>query len=145
MRAGKLILALLLACSPAAMAWADMVVAANAKSGVEHMTREEVVYVFMGRWRQFPSGVTAVPVDMPADSADYAAFYHQLVNKDPADIKAYWSRLVFSGGARPPRSAQQRDDLLRILLSVPGAIGYIDRSLVDSRMKIVFDFGSSAN
>ena len=140
----RLFLAVLLAIWPAAAVWADLVVVASPKSGIERMTREEVVYVFMGRWRQLPSGIPAQPIDSPIDSAERAQFYRQLVNKEPSDIKAYWARLVFSGGARPPVSAQSREEQMRLLASQPGAVAYMERSVVDSRVRIVFEFSASA-
>lgn len=105
MRTLKLLLLGLLAFGPLASAWADLVVVTNPKSGIDRMSREEVVFVFLGRWRQLPSGIAAVPIDLPIDSPERAAFYRQLVSKSPSEIKAYWSRLMFSGGARP-RSRQ---------------------------------------
>lgn len=140
MRTLKLLLLGLLAFGPLASAWADLVVVTNPKSGIDRMSREEVVFVFLGRWRQLPSGIAAVPIDLPIDSPERAAFYRQLVSKSPSEIKAYWSRLMFSGGARPPLSPDSREEQIRILASTPGAIGYLDRSAVDNRMKIVFDF-----
>lgn len=140
MRTLKLLLLGLLAFGPLASAWADLVVVTNPKSGIDRMSREEVVFVFLGRWRQLPSGIAAVPIDLPIDSPERAAFYRQLVSKSPSEIKAYWSRLMFSGGARPPISPDSREEQIRILASTPGAIGYLDRSVVDNRMKIVFDF-----
>ncbi|MFT3850774.1 MAG: hypothetical protein QM739_19520 [Propionivibrio sp.] len=104
------------------------------------MSREEVVFVFMGRWRQLPSGIAAQPVDLPVDSAERIAFYRQLVNKSPSEIKAYWSRLIFSGGARPPVSPDSREEQIQILSLTQGAIGYLERSMVDGRVKIVFEF-----
>ena len=140
MRTLKLLLLGLLAFGPLASAWADLVVVTNPKSGIDRMSREEVVFLFLGRWRQLPSGIAAVPIDLPIDSPERAAFYRQLVSKSPSEIKAYWSRLMFSGGARPPISPDSREEQIRILASTPGAIGYLDRSAVDNRMKIVFDF-----
>lgn len=107
MRTLKLLLLGLLAFGPLASAWADLVVVTNPKSGIDRMSREEVVFVFLGRWRQLPSGIAAVPIDLPIDSPERAAFYRQLVSKSPSEIKAYWSRLMFSGGARPPDLARQ--------------------------------------
>lgn len=123
---------------------AELVVVANPKSGIERMTREEVVYVFMGRWRQLPSGLPATPVDSPLESSEQEAFYRQLVNKGAADIKAYWSRLMFTGTARPPIATHSRDEQMKILASTPGAISYLERSMVDSRVKIVFELSGSS-
>lgn len=128
---------------PMASAWAELVVVAHPKSGIERMNREEVVYVFMGRWRHLPSGLPAQPVDAPIDSPEHALFYRQLVNKEPPEIKAYWSRLIFSGGVRPPVQPESADEQMRILSATPGAIGYIDRSKVDARVRIVFDFSGT--
>lgn len=142
MRKNRLLLTAFLAIWPATAAWADLVVVANAKSGIDRMSREEVVYVFMGRWRQLPSGTPAQPIDAPIDSAERALFYRQLVNKDPSDIKAYWARLIFSGGARPPVSAQSREEQMALLASLQGAVAYMERSAVDSRVKIVFELAA---
>lgn len=124
-------------------ACAELVVVTSPKSGIEHLKRHEVIYLFMGRWRQLPSGIQANPIDQANDSPERADFYRQLVNKEPAEIRAYWSRLVFSGGSRPPYTAESREELLRLLNSTPGAIGYIDRSHVDSRVRIVFEFSGA--
>lgn len=121
----------------------DLVVISHPKSGVDQLSREEVVYIFMGRWRQLPSGIPALPFDLPVDSAERADFYRLLVNKTPAEINVYWSRLVFSGGARPPREVDSRDILLGLVAATPGALAYLPRSKVDGRVRVVFDFAAS--
>lgn len=138
----KLILLATLACFPLTAVATDLVVVANLKSGIDRMSREEVTFVFMGRWRQLPSGLRAMPVDLPEESPERAEFYRQLVNKSPSEIKAYWSRLVFSGSARPPVSPETHDEQMRILVSTLGAIGYLERSRVDDRVRIVYEFPS---
>ncbi len=64
----KFIIIGLLAFWPTASVWADLVVVANPKSGIDRMSREEVVFVFMGRWRYLPSCIAALPVDSPFES-----------------------------------------------------------------------------
>ena len=137
-----LILATLLTILPGTVS-AELVVVANPKSGIERMTRDEVLYVFMGRWRQLPSGLPAIPVDSPLDSSEHEAFYRLLVNKGSADIKAYWSRLLFTGAARPPVAPRTRDEQMKILASTPGAISYLERSMADSRVRIVYELPGS--
>lgn len=137
-RLRSLIVALLVAASP--LAAADLVVVVNPRSGVDRLSRQDVVYLFMGRVRQLPSGVTAIPLDLAVDSPERVAFYRQLVNKETAEIRAYWTRLIFSGGARPPQAVDGAGELARLIANNTGAIGYLDRSLVDGRMKIVYEF-----
>lgn len=117
----------------------DLVVVVNASSGVDRLSREQVVNIFLGRYRQYPSGLVALPIDQPDDGPLKAEFYRLLVDKDLAQINAYWARLIFSGRTRPPHNARNSNELLRILTSNVGAITYMNRSQVDNRAAIVFD------
>lgn len=126
----------------AGLAHADLVVVASSKSGVERLSRQEVVNLYMGRLRGNHAGSPTAPLDLAVDSPERADFYRQLVNKEAADIKAYWSRLIFSGGARPPETLDDSEALIRQLNLQPGTIGYIDRKYVDHRVKIVYEFAS---
>lgn len=118
---------------------ADVVVVAAAQAEIAALSRDEVINIFMGRYRVLPSGQTATPIDQPAHSALRAEFYRKLVGKDLAEINAYWARLVFSGKTRPPLPTQHADEVLSRILETPGGIGYIDRSQLDARFRLLFD------
>lgn len=122
----------------------DMVVVANPQSGIESLSREEVINIFLGRFHQLSSGVSVQPVDLPAAHPDKARFYHLLVSKDLAEINAYGSRLIFSGRTSPPRAAKSQEDLLNIISRTPGAIGYVDRAKIDARVMPVYELGSQS-
>lgn len=119
----------------------DMVVIAHPKSGIDKLSRTEVINIFLGRFRQLPSGISAQPVDLPQAYPEKARFYRVLVNKDLAEINSYWSRLVFSGRTAPPMEARSQEDLINIISRTPGAIGYIARSKLDARVKLVYELG----
>ncbi len=119
---------------------AEIVVVVNPKSGVEKLSRDEVVNIFLGRFRQLPSGIAALPVDLPAGQPEKSAFYRQLVNKELAEINAYWARLMFSGRTAPPKQAASVDDAIAYVGATPGAIGYLDRARVDGRVRVVLEF-----
>lgn len=135
----RLLLALALVLLSTCIVAADLVVVVNAKSGIETLSQDEVINIFMGRYRQLPSGIMAQPVDLAADSPLKAEFYRKLVNKDLAAINAYWARLIFSGKTSPPQQAASAKEAMTWIASNPGGIGYIDRGMADSRLKIVLD------
>lgn len=114
-----------------------MVVVVDAKSGVESLTQDQVINIFMGRHRKLPNGVAALPIDQPLAGGWRAAFYRKLVDKDLADINAYWARLYFSGKTRPPVQASSASEVLSYVLGNPGGVGYLDRTQTDARVKIV--------
>jgi len=134
-----LFLSALVCLFTAKAAAAELVVITNPKTGVTSLTREEVVNIFLGRFRQFPSGLSAQPADLPAVQPEKALFYRLLVNKDLAEINSYWARLIFSGRTVPPRQALNNEDLLSFIGRTPGAIGYVEKTKVDSRVRVVLD------
>jgi hypothetical protein len=87
-----------------------------------------------------PSGVPAQPVDLPATHPDRDGFYRLLVGKSPAEMSAYWARLVFSGRTWPPIQTERLEEAVGAVQNIPGGIGYMDRSKVGGRLKIVFEF-----
>ena len=122
------------------LAGAEPVVVVNAGSGVASLSRDQVINIFLGRYRQFPSGLAALPIDQPADQPMKAQFYRMLVDKDLSEINAYWARLIFSGKTAPPRQAASSAEVVEWLARNRGAIGYVDRSMVDARLRIVMEF-----
>lgn len=135
---GLLQMAVLLAW-PAGEALADLVIVVNIRSGVAIMTKAEVVNVFFGRHRQFFNGLEAQPVDLVDGHPDRALFYRTLVGKELADIDAYWSRQVFSGGLQPLPRVASGDEVLKWVSTHPGGIGFINSERIDARVRVVHE------
>jgi len=122
---------------------ADLVLVANPSSGIEHLTKSDVINIYLGRYRRLSTGSTAVPIDLTESSGNAenkATFYRQLVNKNLAEINAYWSRLVFSGKTRPPKQVSNVDEALTFVANNQNALAYVDRSSVNSKVIIVFEW-----
>jgi hypothetical protein len=136
---GRLILLLLLALLPLAARAESIVVVVNPGSGVESLSRNDVINIFLGGFRQFPSGIPALPIDLPQGHPVREEFYRLLVGKNPSEINTYWSRLIFSGKTRPPIQAGRVEDAQSMVLGSAGAITYMERSKAGGRVKIVFE------
>lgn len=120
--------AALLLGSGLAMA-ADLVVVANPASGP--LTKDQVADLFLGK------NQALTPVDLPEGSPNYADFYHKATGRDVAQVKATWARLVFSGKAQAPRQLPDAAAVKRAVAADPKAVGYIEKSAVDSSVKVV--------
>lgn len=123
---------------PNAVRAQDMVVIVNAGSHIRSLTRDQVIDIFMGRLRQFPSGAAALPIDV-ASTAVRRNFYEQLVQQSLVEIGSYWARLVFSGQASPPFQAPNTRTALELVAANPDAISYCYRSAVSGRVRVVLD------
>ena len=117
----------------------SIVVVVNPASGVESLERSDVVNIFLGSFRQFPSGVAATPIDLPPAHPARAEFYRLLVGKTPSEINTYWARLVFSGKTRPPVQVERAEEVVALVQGMASGITYMERSKVGTRLKIVFE------
>tara|TARA_R110002049_G_scaffold136045_3_gene295684 strand:+ start:282 stop:812 length:531 start_codon:yes stop_codon:yes gene_type:complete len=134
----KPILIGILFCLCSSIAVADVVVVVSAQSEVGQLQRVNVENIFFGRNYSFPSGADAIPLDLDEGSAERDEFYIKLAGRTAAQVKAFWAKLIFTGRGRPPAIANDEEDLIGRLIANPNAIGYIDSSNVDDRVKVVF-------
>lgn len=117
---------------------AEVVVVISSEADVKSLDRSTIEKSYLGRSARLPDGTTAVPLDLPEGSAQRIEFYADLLNMSEAQVKAHWARLIFTGRGRPPRILANSEALLDWLHRNPGSIGYLDRSLVDERVRIVY-------
>ena len=117
---------------------AQVAVVVNPKSPLATMTADQVSGIFLGKSNTLPSGGTALPTDLPDSAPAHDLFYTKVTGKSSAQVKAAWSRLVFSGKATPPKELGSSADVKKFVASNPDAIGYIEKSAVDSSVKVVF-------
>ncbi|HEU4653182.1 MAG TPA: hypothetical protein VFS47_04310 [Steroidobacteraceae bacterium] len=123
---------LLGAMSGAALASAEVVVVVNPSNPVANMTADQVADYFLGK------STALQPVDLPESSATRTQFYQKVTGKDAAQVKAVWTRLIFTGKATPPKEVSSSADVKKTVAGNDKAIGYIEKSAVDSSVKVVF-------
>lgn len=113
------------------------VVVAGARSGAAALTTEQASQLFLAKSQTLPGGGQAVLLDLPEAAATREAFYQKLAGKNPAQMKALWSRLAFSGNAQPPRVATGAAELKKQLAADPHAVGYLDKADLDGSVKVL--------
>jgi len=93
--------------------------------------------IFLGKKRSLPDGYPVKPVDQREDSSAYKEFYSKVVNKKASQLKSYWSKMIFSGKARPPKVVGNDAQVKNWVKNNPGSIGYISSSSVDASVKVL--------
>ena len=125
-------------CLAAGTAAADIVAVVSSKSAISSLTQTQVSDIFFGKVSHFPDGGVAVPIDLAENSPERNEFYERLAGKSPAQIKAYWSRIIFTGRGQPPKAVSSGVEMKKRIAENPSAIGYIDAKLVDASVKVLF-------
>ncbi len=135
------LVALLLFVAPPAQASAtgSLAVVVNARCGIAVLTRNEVINIFFGRYRQFFNGREAQPVDLDDSHPARSQFYRRLVGKDLSEINAYWSRQIFAGQAKALPRAATFEEVAKWVAANPCGIGFVEQAKVDARFNIVYE------
>jgi hypothetical protein len=115
----------------------DVVAVVSAKSPVLALNANQVADIFLGKTSRFPDGSEAVPIDQVEDSPARDRFYSAYTGKSPAQVKAHWSKIIFTGRGQPPRQVSNSAEARKLVASNPNAIAYIDSSLVDDTVRVL--------
>lgn len=135
-RVGCVVIGLLLGLSADGTA-ADVVVVVSAQNPVTTLSKNQVVDIFLGKTSQFPDGSRAVPVDQVEDSTARNAFYVRFAGKSRAQLKAHWSKIIFTGRGQPPKEVADSAEVKKLIIDNPNAIGYIEQGMVDGSVKVL--------
>lgn len=125
---------LLLAAALAAAALpasAETVVIVSKQNPATRMFSEQAAQFFLGKSAMF------TPIDQAEGSPIRAEFYHKVADKDPAQVKAIWSKLVFTGKGTPPKEYNSDAEVRKAVAADPKAIGYISKAAVDDSVKVI--------
>lgn len=110
-------------------------VVVNSQSEITKLTRKQVMGLFLGRSRSFPSGVSAKAFDHEVGSGIRARFFEGLTGKSISDIDAYWARLRYSGRASPPKVLGSMGEILNQVSDNKHAIAYTQGQDPEELMK----------
>jgi len=112
-------------------ALADIAVIASSGSATSSLSAKDVKKIFLGK------STAMTPVDQADGSATRNTFYEKAANKNESQMKAYWSKMIFSGKATPPEIATDDAAVKAWVASNKNGVGYIDSGSVDGSVKVL--------
>lgn len=115
------------------MALSEVAVIVHPSNGAT-IGKGDITALFLGKKKAFPDGNSAVPIVLNDATTD--EFNGKLLGKSASQLKSYWSKLVFTGKANPPKAVSS-DEMIQLIKSNPNMIGFIDSSKVTSDVKVI--------
>jgi len=103
-------------------AMAEVKVIVNPSISV-NATADDVANVFLAHVNTLPGGIKLIPYDQAEEIRN--EFYNKIAKRDPAQLKAYWARMIFTGRGQPPKELASDAEVVRFVSSNPDAIGYV--------------------
>ncbi|AAN68429.1 MULTISPECIES: hypothetical protein [Pseudomonas] len=113
------------------LASAEVAVIMNAGASAAP-SQAEVANIFLGK------DTSLKGLDQKGWNPTKERFYSALTNKNESQLKSYWSGLVFTGKGQPLQSVDDDAAVIAKVGSEANAIGYIDTSAVNDKVKVLF-------
>jgi ABC-type phosphate transport system substrate-binding protein len=112
-------------------------VVVNKENKIASLTTDDLTRVFLGKKTLWDTGTRIVPVMPEEESPAGELFLSGTLKKSVSQFRAYWKRLLFSGGGAVPKVFRNHDQLLDFVARQPGAIGIVEASAVDDRVRVL--------
>ncbi|MEW6984481.1 phosphate ABC transporter substrate-binding protein [Colwelliaceae bacterium 6471] len=93
--------------------------------------------IYTGKTKSFPSGGSVVAINQSGNNEITAEFNKKLLNKSSSQLKAYWSKQLFTGKGTPPQEIASDAEVLKLVAANPAYIGYVNSSAVTDDVKVV--------
>lgn len=127
-------LAAIMTVSTGAIAEVSVITHPGNDSSIDLKTASKI---FLGKSKKFPGGGEAVPIEQPEGNAANEEFHTNVTRKSAAQLKSYWSRVVFTGKGQPPKEVATDAEVIMLISKNPSMIGYVDSSAVNDTVKVV--------
>jgi len=116
---------------------ADVAIIVSPKANINKIDQDVIARIFLGKTSSLPNGEKAVPVDLEKGSPVYNEFAKSVLGKTPSQLSTHWSRLIFTGRAKPNKQVNSAEKMKELVASNANFIGYIDGKDVDSSVVVV--------
>ena len=110
---------------------AELVIVVNPQNPATRMFPSQAAQFFLG------GSVMFVPIEQAEGSPIREEFYKKVLEKEPAQVQAIWSKIVFTGKGKPPKVMKSSAEVKKAVSESVNAIGYIEKSAVDDSVKVV--------
>ncbi|MDZ7859161.1 MAG: phosphate ABC transporter substrate-binding protein [Candidatus Krumholzibacteriota bacterium] len=116
---------------------ARVVVVVSSQNPIKTLSRAQLTDIYLGRMNRFPNGNLVKPVDLSESSPTRGEFYSRYLGRSQSQIKAHWSKLLFTGRGQPPPTVSSGDAMAELVAENPNTIGYLSPDFLDERLRVV--------
>lgn len=120
------------------VSFAEVAVIANPGFEADSITKDQAESLFIGKSSNV-DGAKALIVDLSAEEAARSEFLGNVMGKTESQLKAFWSRQLFTGKGQPPKKVSA-DEAVDFVKSNVNGIGYVDSAAVPEGVKVLGTF-----
>ena len=101
------------------------------------LSTDDLNRIFLGKKTLWETGTRIVPAMPEEESPAGETFLAGTLKKSVSQFRAYWKRLLFSGGGTVPKVFRSSAQLVDFVARQPGAIAVIEAQAVDDRVRVL--------
>ncbi|MBN1447802.1 MAG: hypothetical protein JXA28_07710 [Bacteroidetes bacterium] len=113
---------------------AQTVVITNPSVPTESFSAKELLDVYTLNKAHWENGSRITVFDLKSGKVKETFYDHLGISEQ--ELQRIWLRKQFTGKARPPRSMSNEDDVVRMVESTPGGIGYVSERAVAGKKNV---------
>jgi ABC-type phosphate transport system substrate-binding protein len=115
---------------------ADYVIVVN-KDNANPVDKDFAAKAYRGEAKSWPGGGNVTTVALPEENASRVAFDKDVLGKSPAQSRALWAQMTFSGKAVPPKMVDSEADVVKAVAENKNAIGYVSPGAATAGVKVI--------
>lgn len=100
---------------------------------------DDIARIFLSKTTNI-DGEKIVPLYLKTGDPVHTKFIEKVLNKSETQLKSYWSRLVFTGKAKPPKDVSTQSDMLKLVAENPQMVGYIEAGNLTPAVKVIASY-----
>ena len=114
-----------------------LVIIANKSNPSRALGAGEIEAIFTTRRLYRGDGRSIVPFNFPPRHPMRIAFDRAALHFEPDEVARYWIDRRIRGGHPPPRQVPDAQTMLRVVVSLEDAVGYVPADLADANVNII--------
>jgi len=114
----------------------DFVVIVNPANSASSVSNAELKRLFTGKMGNF-GGQKAVPINLADADPIFGKFAEAIVKMSASEYKRFWVEAQIKGEGTAPMVQRNSSAAKMIVATIPGAIAYVDESVVDGTVKVL--------
>jgi hypothetical protein len=94
-------------------------------NSISSISKKDLSWLFLKRRTNWSSGELAKPIDQSPTSEVRLLFTTGVMGRTVRQVESHWNAQVFSGKSSPPKIAKSDQEVLELVKTIPGAVGYV--------------------
>lgn len=101
------------------------------------ISKEEIQRMYTGKSNSFANGDAVLPLNLDDANPLRSSFDEKALGRSSSQIKAFWSKLVFTGKGTPPKEVTSEAEMIKLVSSNPNIIGYVSSTADTAGVKVL--------